>query len=299
MTGAPGVVAHMIVGRRTELYLADALASIADVCAHIVINDNSGDADGSNTTVIGASDFARSGRLTHLRTSFVDFSTARNACIDATPPEFLGGWALFADADEVHGEELQRTAAVLGRLPAQVDALDGYSRNFIGSFDYWNTLHRRLRFFRLAPGRRWEGGVHERLVPLARREAVPAVGAHYGHVCTPADEVERERLYKSLGQPLTLLDKASLERIAPELVWGEQLADALPYRGRHPAAVRATIERLRTEWAATFAEVASIVADQSLADKIRNRVRAANYAQALWFRALDAGLRLQYRATSR
>ncbi|MBV8172005.1 MAG: hypothetical protein JO219_08755 [Candidatus Eremiobacteraeota bacterium] len=296
MTGAPGVVAHMIVGRRAELYLADALASIADVCTHAVINDNSGDADGSNTTIIGASAFARSGRLTHLRTTFVDFSTARNACIDATPPEFAGGWALFADADEVHGGELAHMAALLGRLPADADALDGYSRNFIGSFDYWNTLHRRLRFFRLAHGRRWEGGVHERLAPLGRRVAVPAVGAHYGHVCTPRDEVERERLYKSLGQQVTLLDKASLEQITPQLVWGEQLRDALPFRGSHPAAARATIARLRAQWADTFADVARIVAQQSLADKIRNRARAANYAQTIWFRNLDASLRLGFTA---
>lgn len=298
MTSAPGVVAHMIVGRRAEPYLADTLASIADVCAHAVVNDNSGDEDGSNSLVIGASAFARSGRLTHLRTTFVDFSDARNACIDATPEAFRGGWALFADADEVHGDDLGRMAEVLPRLPAGVDALDGYSRNFIGSFDFWNTMHRRLRFFRLAPGRRWEGGVHERLVPLARREAVPAVGAHYGHVCTPALEFERESLYKSLGQPVTLLDRAALHEISPALVWGAWLKDALPYRGGHPPAALATIARLREQWADMFTEVARVAAQQTAADRLRNAIRAANYRQILWFRGAESALRFGYRNAS-
>lgn len=298
MTAAPGVVAHMIVGRRIEPYLADALASIADVCTHAVINDNSGAQGGPNDSIIGASAFARSGRMTHLRTDFVDFSTARNVCIEATPEAFRGGWALYADADEVHGEELGAMARLLPGLPAGVDSLDGYSRNFIGSFDYWNTIHRRLRFFRLSKERRWEGSVHERLVPLGQREAVPAIGAHYGHVCTPAMEVERERLYKSLGQPVTLLDKAPLDEITPALVWGEQLRDALAFRGRHPSAARAAIERLRTEWAGTFAAVERIVASQTLSDRIRNRFRKANYERMLFFRSLEASLRWGYRRPS-
>lgn len=295
MTAAPGVVAHMIVGRRIEPYLADALASIAGVCAHAVINDNSGAQGGPNDSIIGASAFAQDGRLTHLRTEFVDFSTARNACIEATPLEFRGGWALYADADEVHGPELGDMARLLDRLPGDVDSLDGYSRNFIGSFDYWNTIHRRLRFFRLAPGRRWAGEVHERLEPLGRREVVPSVGEHYGHVCTPTMEVERERLYKSLGQPVTLLDKASLEEVTPAVVWGEQLKDALPFRGEHPAQARGTIARLREQWADTFATVAHEVARQTLGDRLRNSFRAANYGRLLLFRRVEARLRWDYR----
>jgi hypothetical protein len=295
MTAAPGVVAHMIVGRRIEPYLADALASIAGVCAHAVINDNSGAQGGPNDSIIGASAFARDGRMTHLRTEFVDFSTARNACIEATPVDFRGGWALYADADEVHGPELGDMAKLLGHLPADVDSLDGYSRNFIGSFDYWNTIHRRLRFFRLAPRRRWVGEVHERLEPLGRREVVPAVGEHYGHVCTPAMEVERERLYKSLGQPVTLLDKASLEEVTPAVVWGEQLKDALRFRGEHPAGALATIARLRNEWADAFEAVSREVARQTLGDRVRNSFRAANYSRLLFFRRVEARLRWDYR----
>ena len=288
---APGVVAHMIVGGRTEPYLADALASIADVCVHIVINDNCSSGDGANVAAILQSDFAKRGRLTHLRTAFVDFSAARNACIDATPDTLRNSWALYADADEVHGPELTAMVRLLPRLPSDVDTLDGYSRNFIGSFSYWNTIHRRLRFFRLAPERRWHGKVHERLEPLGRRQATPAVGAHYGHVCTPTVEVDRERLYKALGQPVTLLDKASVETITPALVWGEQLRDALPFRGIHPAAAAATIARLKQEWAPVFDEVDRIVAAQSTADRIRNWFRKSNYDRLLAFRAAEARLR--------
>jgi hypothetical protein len=291
MPNAPGVVAHMIVGGRAEPYLADALASISDICVHAVINDNSSSGAGPNAAAILESSFAKSGRLTHLRTTFVDFSAARNACIDATPDALRSGWALYADADEVHGPELAALVRLLPRLPADVDTLDGYSRNFIGSFSYWNTLHRRLRFFRLARERRWRGKVHERLEPLGRREATSAVGAHYGHVCTPTVEVDRERLYKSLGQPVTLLDKSSIDIITPALVWGEQLRDALPFRGAHPTAAAATIARLRVEWAPVFAEVDRIVAEQGLADRVRNRFRKSNYDRLLLFREVEAGLR--------
>lgn len=285
---APGVVAHMIVGGRAEPYLADALASIADVCAHAVINDNSSSGESANAAAILESDFAKDGRLTHVRTAFVDFSAARNACIDATPDALRNGWALYADADEVHGPELAAMVRLLPRLPSDVDTLDGYSRNFIGSFSYWNTIHRRMRFFRLAPERRWHGKVHERLEPLGRREATPAVGAHYGHVCTPTVEVDRERLYKSLGQPVTLLDKCSLDEISPALVWGEQLRDALAFGGAHPAAAAATITRLRLEWATVFDEVDRIVAGQGAADRVRNWFRKTNYDRLLAFRAAEA-----------
>jgi hypothetical protein len=291
MPNAPGVVAHMIVGGRAEPYLADALASIADVCVHAVINDNSTSGEGANAAAILESDFAKRGRLTHLRTAFVDFSAARNACIDATPDALRNGWALYADADEVHGTELAAMVRLLPRLPSHVDTLDGYSRNFIGSFSYWNTIHRRLRFFRMAPERRWRGTVHERLEPLDVREVAPSVGAHYGHVCTPTVEVERERLYKSLGQPVTLLDKSSIQEITPALVWGEQLRDALPFRGVHPQAAAATIAKLRVEWAPVFAEVDRIVAAQGAGDRVRNWFRKSNYDRLLAFRAVEARVR--------
>src|SRR5579862_2600798 len=85
------IVAHLIVGPKPEAYLACTLESIADVCAHAVINDTSGAAEHVNALVIEQSRFARDGRLTLLRSSFSDFATARNACIDATPSAFQNG----------------------------------------------------------------------------------------------------------------------------------------------------------------------------------------------------------------
>jgi len=281
----------MIVGRRFEPYLSDALASIADVCDHVVMNDNSEDDGGANEGAIRSSRFAREGRLTIVRSPFTDFSDARNACIEATPDALRSGWALYADADEVHGEELALMASCLARMPADVDALDGYSMNFIGSFSYWNTIHRRLRFFRMHPQRRWQGTVHEALTPLRKREALPAIGAHYGHVCTPEMEVARERLYKSLGQPVTLFDKAKVDTVTPALVWGEQLRDAQLFHGSHPAVAEATIARLQREWAAVFSEVERIVAEQSVPERVRNWFRTFNYERLLAFRAIEARLR--------
>ena len=285
----------MIVGRRAGPYLADALTSIAAVCDHLVMNDNSGAENGANEAVVRASPFAQPGRLTFVRSTFTNFSDARNVCIDATPDTLRARWALYADADEVHGDELASMAASLARMPAGVDALDGYSMNFIGSFSYWNTIHRRLRFFRLDPQRRWHGSVHEALTPLRKRVALPAIGAHYGHVCTPEMELERERLYKALGQPVTLLDKADVGVVTPALVWGEQLRDAQKFRGGHPAAARETIAHLQREWAAVFQDVERIVAGQSAIDRIRNSIRRFNYARVLAFRAAEARVRWNFK----
>ncbi|MDQ6779570.1 MAG: glycosyltransferase, partial [Candidatus Eremiobacteraeota bacterium] len=195
---ASSIVAHMIIGRKTEAYLSAALESIADVCDHVVVNDNSAGQGEHNAELVSRSRLARSGRVTVIHTVFKDFASARNACLDATPLAYSRGWALFVDADEVHGGELAEMAALLSALPDDVDAVDGYSRHFVGSFSWWIAMGRRLCFFRLAASRRWYGKVHERLAPLRRRVVLPAVWFHYGHVVTPTAEAEKSRLYASL-----------------------------------------------------------------------------------------------------
>src|SRR5579872_2746061 len=134
MEAQPRIVAHIIVGQKPEPYFAAALESIADACDCVVVNDNSGSAQSINALTAAQSRLGRSGRLVLVRTAFSDFSAARNACIEATPEQFRDGWALFTDADEVHGLELRALAAVLPRLGPEVDAVDGYSRHFVARF---------------------------------------------------------------------------------------------------------------------------------------------------------------------
>lgn len=289
MPASPGIAAHLILGARREPYLPAVLESIRDCAGHVVINDNSGCDPGPNDDVIAASGLAAAGRLTLVRTTFTGFADARNACIDATPAG--ARWALFVDADEVHGPELTRMAALLDGLPADVDAVDGYSRHFVGSFDWWRSVDRRLCFFRLRERRRWRGIVHEQLEPVGRRTALPAVWAHYGHVVTPRMEWEKSRLYSSLGQPGFSPTDADLERVDAAAAWGRMRGEVMRFHGDHPEAMAPVIERLRCDWAATFADVEALFANCTPLERLRRSLRRANFARVIALRGLASGAR--------
>ena len=291
MHRSPGIVAHVIVGARPEPYLAASLDAIADVCDHAVINDNSGSAKSPNAAVYLRSRLATTGRLTLIRTHFEDFSAARNACIDATPKSFNGCWVQFVDADEVHGDELPAIAALLNHLPPSIEAVDGYSRHFWGSFRWWVAIERRLCFFRFSAARRWHGAVHERLLHSSNRAVVPAVWAHYGHVVTPRMEWEKSRLYASLGQADWSPDDAALASATASRVYGERTRQAIAHHGEHPGVAAATVAALSREWADNFREIDRLVAGQTPIDRLRNAGRALNYRRLLQWRAAEARLR--------
>ncbi len=290
MSSFYGIVAHLIVGRKPEPYLRAALEAISDVSDHAVINDNSGLINSPNADVILASTLARTGRLTLVRSSFVDFATARNICLDATPKDFAGAWGLFVDADEVHGRELPEMAALLPHLPDDVDAVDGYCRFFIGSFDWWTELLRSRCFVRLGPRLRWSGRIHEQLAPLRRRVALPAQWYQYGHVVMPREEAVKSQLYASLGPGAAPTD-AQVAAATPASVWGHLLRGANPFTGQHPDVMKGTITRLKYERATIFAEVDQLASLRTSADRLRNAVRQANASRLLAWRAAAARLR--------
>jgi hypothetical protein len=285
------IVAHVIIGAKPEAYLAATLESIADVCAHAVVNDTSGLAAGPNIDVLAASRFGRENRLTLVRSTFSDFASARNACIDATPEAFCSGFGLIVDADEVHGPELAAAAAVARRAPDRVDAVDGYLRHFVGSFSWWFELNRTRCLFRLSPQRRWGNAVHERLAPIRERIVLPLVWFHYGHVITPREEAEKGRLYASLGQPDPAPTDRQMERARAATVWPNLLRKAVRFMGSHPVAAAQTIERISAERQALFAEVDELVAQQTTLQRLRNRVRVLNYERLLMWRSMQARTR--------
>jgi hypothetical protein len=293
MSSFPGIVAQLIVGRKPEQYLGAVLESIADVCDHAVVNDNSGLTRSANADVVLSSRLALAGRLTLVRSSFVDFATARNSCLDATPPEFSRAWGLFVDADEVHGDELSAMAALLPHLPADVDAVDGYSRFFLGSFDWWTELHRSRCFVRLSPKLRWSGKIHERLSPVGRRIALPAQWCQYPHVVLPREEAEKSRLYASLG-PGQAPTAAQLAHPTPASVWAHLLLGANRFSGEHPPAMRPVIAALRRERAEIFAEVDLLAARRRRRDRLRNALRQANALRLIAWRAAEARLRWRW-----
>ena len=298
MLRSPGIVANIIVGAKPEPYLAASLEAIADVCDHAVINDNSGTPAGANAPVYARSRLAATGRLTVIRTRFENFSVARNLCIEAVPRAYAGGWILFVDADEIHGGELSAMANVLSKLPEEIDAVDGYSRHYWGSFRWWVAIDRRLCFFRHTPRVRWCGAVHERLVNAERRAVLPAVWAHYGHVVTPRMEWEKSRLYASLGQSDWAPDDAALEAATPADVYGERARRAMPHRGAHAPYMMHVIGALSHAWSANFEEIDRLVALQTPADRARNALRAMNYARLLGWRSAEARIRWGWSAAA-
>jgi len=291
MANGPEIVAHLIVGSRPEPYLAAVLESIAGVCSHAVVNDNSGSIPGPNDEILQGSRLAHDDRLTVTRTGFTGFADARNACIDSTPARFKSAWILFVDADEVHGVELSRMSALLSSLPPDIDAVDGYSRHFVGSFAWWRSVERRLCFFRARDDRRWSGRVHEHLDPIGRRAVLPCVWSHYGHVVTPRMEWEKSRLYSSLGQPGFAPTDAELSVVDAAMAWGRMRPDVMRYRGEHPPAVRPLIQDLSTRWAATFADVDAMFARCSTIERLRRTVRRANFSRVIALRGIEAGAR--------
>jgi len=290
MPPSPGIVAHLIIGNKPEPYLEAALASIESVTDHLVVNDNSGDAQIHASTLSNCA-HARRNAITIVRSTFTDFAAARNACIDATPPGLRSGWALFFDADEIHGDEIRSSAALLPQLPAEVDAVEGYSRHFIGSFGWWHNIARRMCFFRLTPDRRWTGAVHERLEPRRKSVVVGDVWHHYGHVTPPRREWEKGRLYHSLGQSGFVASDEQLRTASPEGVWGHLAPEVMPFHGAHPASALTTIRELSELWADTFAGVDRLFSRRKRIWRFRSWIRQMNYNRLLAMRRFEARIR--------
>jgi len=284
------ITAHVIVGRKLEPYLEAALESIAGVCAHAVVNDNSGADDGPNSTAVLHSCFAAEKRLTLIRSAFTDFAAARNACIDATPAALQTGWALRLDSDEVFGARHHSLTAMLSAVPPDIDVIDGYSTHFVGSFDYYDSVARQLLFFRLDRDLRWILPVHERLEPVRRRAALPIMLHHYGHVVPPHVEQARGALYMSLGQ-IAEGDGDFRRHATAAQMWGRLLRRAIRFRYEHPPAIAPTIRRLSSEWSEDFAQVDAVVAGLSGVDRVANALRHLNYRRLLATRRLEARLR--------
>lgn len=292
------IVAHLIVGARLEPFLGALLASVEPVVARVLVNDNSGLGERSpHVRTLAESAFAGSGRLRVAHTSFEDFSSARNVCFTLDPEADEQTWIAFVDADEVHGAAFARIAARLDTLPRSIGFVDGYTWHFFQSFDWYASIERRMTFFRWTPQAHWEGKVHEQLLGVpGKRLALPYVYAHYGHVVPFAWAARKGQLYASLGAPGTPLDDASAARADEEgdySVVDEFFADWWPrlmrFRGEHPPAVRETIARMRREREQHFARVDEIVrCCQTPGIRLRNAVRALNYAQRWRLRAITA-----------
>ncbi|MGH7728376.1 MAG: hypothetical protein ACREM2_06265 [Vulcanimicrobiaceae bacterium] len=225
--------------------MAATLASIAPAVDLLVVNDNSGLERSENHETLARSAFARGGRLVLVRRPFVDFAQMRNCTLEVLaglerPPD----WVLHLDADEVHGTQIAGLARrILPRLSPKVVALDAYTYNFFGTFDWISDLSRRFIFFRFAPHLRWRNQVHEKLFGLDGTTVVaPYAYHHYGNVASPEALARKHGRYYDLGNrvpPPPLPEAATLE------LFLARAADVRPFRGSHPAQVRRLLAELR------------------------------------------------------
>ena len=285
----PRIAAHLMVGAREEPFLGALLASLDAVVDRLIVNDNSGEERSANSQIVEASAFARTGRLLLDRLPFVDFSIARNRLLALHAEHDAGEWIAFVDADEVHGDTAATIAANLGRVPASIDFVDGFTWHFFQSFDWYTTIERRMSFFRFSPALRWEGLVHEQLVGArGGRLALPYVYAHYGHVLPVHRHAEKGRHYSSLGAPGEILSPEELPQIDPVTYFSPLWPLALRYHGKHAHFVRETEARLRVLHAETYA-----LADETIPEfqppqvKLANVIRKLNFEQRWRARRLD------------
>ena len=285
----PRIAAHLIFGAREEPFLGALLASLEDVVDCLIVNDNSGDTPSANRASVEASAFARTGRLLLDEAPFVDFSNARNRLLALHAEHAAGEWIAFVDADEVHGATAATVAANLGRVPAHVDFVDGFTWHFFQSFDWYTTIERRMAFFRFSPDLRWEGLVHEKLVGArGGRLALPYVYAHYGHVLPVRRHAEKGRQYSSLGAPGDIVAPDELPEIDPVTYFASLWPLALRYHGEHTPFVRETEARMRADYRDTYALAdATIPRFQPPRVKLANVIRKLNFEQRWRARLLD------------
>jgi hypothetical protein len=271
------IAAHLILGPRAEPFLEAMLESISGSANLLIVNDNAPDPS-PHAATLARSPFGREDRLVVERTRFTGFADARNVCLRLHAEHDAGEWVAFVDADEVHGRRVARVAARIGQVPAAFQFVDGYTWHFFASFDYYTSIERRMMFFRFSPELRWEGAVHEQLRGAGgRRIALPYVYAHYGHTLQPRRHAEKARQYSSLGAPGDVLPEDQLDDFDVASYYAPVYPRLLRFRGKHPAAGRPTVERLRPELAAEHRLTQEIVAGQTLPTKIRNVARKLNY----------------------
>ena len=289
MAGPTGVAAHLIVGAREEPFLEALLQSLHGAADVVIVNDNAPGAS-PHADVLARSAFARDGALIIDRTPWVDFSHARNRCLAVHRERGAGPWAAFVDADEVHGARFAHVTAHAHEIPPGVDAVDGYTWHFFQSFDWYQSIERRMTLFRCTPGVAWGGRVHEQLTGLrGKRVVIPYVYAHYGNVLPARRQAEKGRQYSALGAPGLIATEAQLAVIDAETFYPPEMW-ALPLRftGAHPPAAAATIAALRVQYAREFAETDRLIdANQPPRRRLENAVLKLNYEQRWRLRALD------------
>ena len=161
-----------LIVRNEAACLSACLRRIAPAVDEIVVVDTGS----TDQTAAVAHEFTRS---VHHFAWVDDFAAARNACL----AHVAGGYVLVVDADE----RLQEAGLARGRLDAFVA---GHPENALGSVAIESTIpspagrqtvvQAPSRFFRHG-AYRFEGAIHEQLVPAAGQGIVAPTGLRFDH----------------------------------------------------------------------------------------------------------------------
>lgn len=166
-----------------------------------------------------------------------DFAWARNIALDHT----TGDWILMMDADEEFVE------ADAGRLKEAIThpTSDAYNIRIVSVAEQADQISeaRVTRLFRRDPRIRWEGRIHEQVVPSLNRHGLTLSSLdirllHYGYL--PSVMIERDKITRNRQ----LLEQMAKEQ--PEQAYVSwQLAQTLIQAGEHAEAIRLTKKALK------------------------------------------------------
>lgn len=258
-----------MIARDEEKFIADCIESVRDIVDEVVVVDT-GSRD--NTP-----DIVRScGGSVHQFEWIEDYSAARNEALSHA----AGDWVLVLDADErldPSSKEAVLSAISSGKADAYELTFHNYCRAGSTTPD---IVHKVCRLFRNRPEYRFEGRVHENVVPSivaaggVIRE-LEAVVHHYGY--TPDVKKTRNKHERYLSLLMRELEEKPddiyvLHHVSAAHCAEEQFEQALPY-----------LERLTD----------IIPPDHTFAGQAFSRLMNACWATGRYQQALDAAERAE------
>ncbi|MBI2874613.1 MAG: glycosyltransferase, partial [Firmicutes bacterium] len=190
-----------VIARDEEAALPECLAGMAGVAGQIIVVDTgSRDATAETARRLGAEVLHHPWRE--------DFASARNAALEAA----RGNWVLFLDADErIFPEDIPSIAPLLRRRSKDGFFLEIHSPLGTGPRSDIQIIP-RFRLFRRRPELRFEGRIHEQILPsLFRLKPVPAID-HAGVRILHLGYLPGARREERLRQNLALLRQEILEK---------------------------------------------------------------------------------------
>ncbi len=180
-------ISACLIVKDEERNIARCLSSLRPLVDEVIVVDTGS----SDRTAEIAREF---GASVHHFAWCDDFAAARNASIERAS----GEWVVWVDADE---ELMEQTPGSLRRLCSVRDSSDGYlvsCKSLSNELGDIGTIIRQFRLFRNHRGLRFDGRIHEHLIPPGSSRQVQLIPQedvwirHWGYIPT-GDVLKRKR----------------------------------------------------------------------------------------------------------